>query len=453
MLIALKDIWIDREVRQRKDIQVDDLMESIPLRGVLVPIIVTAEAGPEGEVYKLIAGERRYTASMKLGLPDIPAHLLSDLPPSEQRIIELEENLRRKDLGWQDQCLAMADIHAILSRQNGSGWSYSSSARTIGFGLTWFTQCCRVAKELHRDSIRRMDSASRAWAQIKREDERAGEQAVSSVAATALDAAANAFPEAAGAAASPLDDILNAPSPAQAPTASPVPARPAPLVLPADHSILSHPFLHWAPTYGGPPFNFIHCDCPAPSLAPFIACLGENLDRLMAHSGHLMFWVPADLSEQTAVMRMFAEKAPALAFSPVPLIWLKSDHASAASDPKRQPRHIYETALIASREDRPLVKSVPDAISAPTRKDLHPHTKPEPVLKHFFQLFVDPSTRLLDPACGSGAALRAAEALGAEHVLGLEPDDAYAESARRSLNHFRVLRAAASAQKEKEPPR
>ena len=57
MDIALKDIWIDRATRQRKQIVIDDLLESIPLHGVLVPIIVTAEQGPAGQPYKLIAGD------------------------------------------------------------------------------------------------------------------------------------------------------------------------------------------------------------------------------------------------------------------------------------------------------------------------------------------------------------------------------------------------------------
>ena len=97
MDIALKEIWIDRSNRQRKEIVIDDLLASIPLRGVLVPIIVTQESGPAGQTYKLIAGERRYTASRQLGLPTIPVRLLNDLSPLEQRSIEFEENLRRKD--------------------------------------------------------------------------------------------------------------------------------------------------------------------------------------------------------------------------------------------------------------------------------------------------------------------------------------------------------------------
>jgi len=43
------------------------------------------------------------------------------------------------------------------------------------------------------------------------------------------------------------------------------------------------------------------------------------------------------------------------------------------------------------------------------------------------QMFVDENTTLLDPTCGSGSALRAAESLGARHVLGLEKDEEYAK--------------------------
>ena len=129
-------------------------------------------------------------------------------------------------------------------------------------------------------------------------------------------------------------------------------------------------------------------------------------------------------------------------------LWLKSDNVGIVPDPKREPRRICETALIASREDRLLIKPVSNAIAAQTNKENHPHTKPEPVLKHFFQMFVDSNTRLLDPTCGGGSSLRAAEALGASYVLGLEINDDYVGNARRALNHSRVLRKASSMQKE-----
>jgi ParB/RepB/Spo0J family partition protein len=476
MDVALKEIWIDRSNRQRREIVIDDLLESIPRNGVIVPIVLLAEEGPAGQPYKLIAGERRYTASTKLGLAAIPARLLTDLSPVEQRVVEFEENLRRKDLGWQDQCLAMAGLHEVLTQQNGTDWNYTKSAERLGYSPAWMQRCCRVAKELHRDNVRTMESATRAYNFISREDERVAADAVSNLLHNATEAAADTFSPPSG--IDPLDDLLNATTDqktghsddlADAPAKS---ARHAPLVTPAEASILQQSFLEWAPAYRGEPFNLIHCDFPygvnvfggawsgkkswsnyddaADVYEKLIICLCQNLDRIMAHSGHIVFWLSGDIKIQARTLEMFAELAPQLSFCNFPLIWLKSDNVGIVPDPKREPRRIYETALIASREDRLLVKPVSNAIASPTNKEHHPHTKPEPVLKHFLQMFVDSNTRMLDPTCGGGSSLRAAEALGAEHVLGLEIDDDYVANARRALNHSRVLRKASSLQKEQK---
>ena len=136
---------------------------------MLVPIIVVAEVGPGNQPYKLIAGERRFTASRQLNLAEIPARLLGELSPIEQRVVELEENLRRKDLGWQDQCLAMASIHEVLTQQHGETWNYSKTSENLGYSPAWVQRCCRVAKELHRENVRMMESATRAYIFISRE--------------------------------------------------------------------------------------------------------------------------------------------------------------------------------------------------------------------------------------------------------------------------------------------
>jgi predicted RNA methylase len=48
--------------------------------------------------------------------------------------------------------------------------------------------------------------------------------------------------------------------------------------------------------------------------------------------------------------------------------------------------------------------------------------KPVPMLKHFMEMTVDEYSRVLDPTAGSANALKAATALGAPTVLGLERD-------------------------------
>jgi DNA modification methylase len=51
--------------------------------------------------------------------------------------------------------------------------------------------------------------------------------------------------------------------------------------------------------------------------------------------------------------------------------------------------------------------------------------KPKEVLKHFFKMFVDEYTVMLDPTCGSGNAVIVAEEMGASHALGIEKDSEF----------------------------
>jgi ParB/RepB/Spo0J family partition protein len=458
MFLSLSSIWIDRAARQRQELPLDDLLESIPLRGVIVPIIVTEEPGPEGQPYKLLAGERRLTASQKLGLPEIPVRLLKDLPLVEQQVIELEENVRRRDLTWQERVKAYKAIHQTL-KSSRPEWTQEKTASHIGMAPWRFSRFMRVAKDIDRPEILKAESFERAFNYLSREDDRLAEDAVSTI----LTAFHESEPDL------PFEDPVPVPQGEISPIPIPAPP-PKPLVTPSETSILQESFLTFAPNYSGQPFNFIHCDFPygtnvfggkwsgrqswsayedTPDIYfELIRALCSNLDRLMAHSGHLMFWLSADITIQARTIELFGQLAPSLAFSTFPLTWVKSDNVGIVPDPKREPRRITETALVASRDDRLIIRPVANAISAPTSKEHHPHTKPEPVLKHFFQMFVDPHTRMLDPTSGGGSSLRAAEALGASHVLGLEIDQTYVENSRKALHSFRVLRKMSEMQKE-----
>lgn len=97
---------------------------------------------------------------------------------------------------------------------------------------------------------------------------------------------------------------------------------------------------------------------------------------------------------------------------------------------------------MATRGSRQIAKVKSDSYSAPSDRRLHPSTKPEPMLRHFMEMLVDDTTLMLDPTCGSGASLRAAESLGAKQVLGLEIDPQYIEPARLALKQARQKRAA-----------
>ena len=438
--IPLSQVVVDRTARQRREIKTDNLLESIRANGVLNPIILTAEL-------RLVAGERRLACARELGHVDIPARFIGELDPLEAQIIELDENLRRSELPWRDQVAAVARLHA-LQLERSPTWTQTQTAQLIGTSIGNVSQHLRVARDLDSPKIAGAAGMSAAYNILSRVDDRAIGDAMADIA----DAGAAVFAGPVGGPARATD--------ARPTTQGAIHALPTP---PAE-SILNLDFIPWIESYNGPRFNLLHCDFPyginvfAGKLSgrdkwthynddpdvywQLIGALCKHLDRVMAPSAHMMFWMSMD--HYTKTLETFRQLAPSLQFSNFPLVWVKSDNVGILPDPKRGPRRIYETCLIASREDRLITRAVSNAYSCPTDKAHHPSTKPEPMLREFMRMYVDDNTRLLDPTCGSGSSLRAAESLGAKFVLGLERDPEHFRNAQSALRQFRTLRKATS---------
>lgn len=72
---------------------IDELSESIKKYGVIQPIIVSKKEN----YYEIIAGERRWRASKKAGLAEMPC-IIRDSEEKENKEIALIENIQREDL-------------------------------------------------------------------------------------------------------------------------------------------------------------------------------------------------------------------------------------------------------------------------------------------------------------------------------------------------------------------
>lgn len=75
------------------DEAIEDLSNSIKEYGVIQPIIVSKKSG----YYEIIAGERRWRASKRAGLDEIPA-IIRDDDEQRNKEISLIENIQREDL-------------------------------------------------------------------------------------------------------------------------------------------------------------------------------------------------------------------------------------------------------------------------------------------------------------------------------------------------------------------
>lgn len=475
--VPLADIKVARATRQRQegrdeagevDVESDGLLASVERDGILSPILLHRDG-------TLIFGERRLTCAARLGLADIPAVYIEELTPDQAERLELIENVKRQELHWKDEVLALARYHD-LSRAAHAGWTLDDTEREMGYkqGSHWM----RVARALKESDgrIARCISMREAFNLLMRGDARAEADIINDI----TDAGVRAF-EAVDISSSLQSSA--SPSPGAAPgqgdavdggsaSSTVIPLQQTavrsrrPVETPAEESILLIDFSEWIETYSGPRFNFVHCDFPygkgvfsGPMSGRgrwaetynddvgvywrLIDVFCSSLDKFMAPSAHLMFWLAADVEIQAKTIEVFRQKAPSLVFDTYPLTWIKSDNAGIAPDSRRRARRITETALMASRDDRLLVKLVGNGYSAPTDKVHHPHTKPEPVLRHFFSMFIDTGSKVFDPTAGGGSALRAAESLGAERVLGLESSPEHHAAAVSALRVFRNKRRAA----------
>jgi len=81
--------------------QLQSLAESIRKQGVLQPIVLR----PKGDIYELVAGERRWRAAQMTGLGEIPA-VIRQASDAEMLELALVENIFREDLNAIDRALA-----------------------------------------------------------------------------------------------------------------------------------------------------------------------------------------------------------------------------------------------------------------------------------------------------------------------------------------------------------
>jgi ParB family chromosome partitioning protein len=85
-----------------------ELADSIRVHGLLQPILIRKLAG-SAERYEIIAGERRWRASQKAQLHEVPVIVL-DLTDTQALEIALIENLQREDLSPVDEALGFQKL-------------------------------------------------------------------------------------------------------------------------------------------------------------------------------------------------------------------------------------------------------------------------------------------------------------------------------------------------------
>ncbi len=401
-------ITVVRDARQRSELTgIDVLAQSIEQVGLIHPIVID-------RLGTLIAGERRLEAVKLLGWTDISIQYVDELEPAELLLIEYEENVKRKQLSWKDECDAIASYHGLQKSLNHS-WTQANTAAALGISAPEITEKLMVAKAITSGEERVVNAETYSTAKniVNRKSERTKQAALAQ-----------------------LEEEVTG-------------EKKAPPKVP----IINKDFIKWRATYKGKKFNFIHCDFPYVGgikesgqgsakvhggyedteevYGKLLDALGASMENVVDEYAHLIFWFSMDTYQQTKeTLERMGWKVNSF-----PLIWYKSNGRGILPDAQRGPRRVYEAAFFASRGDRKIVAAVDNAKGYPSPTErIHASEKPRELLHHFFRMFVDDSTLMLDPTCGSGNSVRVASSLGAARVLGIELDKEHYDNARVNYN-------------------
>ncbi|QJQ31854.1 ParB/RepB/Spo0J family partition protein [Sphingomonas lacunae] len=117
----------DQPRRHFDDAALDELAASIRTKGLVQPIVV--RPAPSGRGWQLVAGERRWRASQRAGLHQIPA-IVRDLDDNDTFTIALVENIQRQELTAIEEAEAYARLRDQLGHSQEAIGSMTGKSRS-----------------------------------------------------------------------------------------------------------------------------------------------------------------------------------------------------------------------------------------------------------------------------------------------------------------------------------
>lgn len=420
------------ENRQRKNPRdakpLEELKRGIASKGLFHPIVLAQRASPSaGEPgLQLVAGERRLHAVRELhqdGIPfthngnlvtpgHIPYTLLSQLSPADLEEAELEENILRLQLPWQQEIEAKLKIHQLRKAQNpqqtlletaeeiveksGSDVSAKQERNVLSMAQI-------IEPYKNTPMVQRAGSLTKAYLQVIDHEK------------------------------AKLSRDLRKLTPRTTPNK----------LLHGDFFEIGKqlPEAYFDLIISDPPYGIsanlqsfekkhTYDDSPENALALYREIIVRGW-KLLKPKG-LMFLF-CDI-EHFKTIRTFADS---MAYSTwrTPLIWQK-DHDGPAPWGRNGFARTYELLFFASKGQAPLAHGPePDikCISRTSTKDRkHAAEKPPELLRYFLQLASHPGAKVLDPCAGSGPLLEAAKGLGLELTLIEQDEEHYAQLCARA---------------------
>jgi site-specific DNA-methyltransferase (adenine-specific) len=439
-MLFLDHHLIEIPIRQRRERPrgfIERLKASIVSKGLLHPIVLSRESLHTGHL-KLVAGEGRLIAMVELHTDGIefrfenekvlhgliPYVTLSDLTPDMVAEAELEENLIRAALTWQEEVEAKLLIHNMRKRQNPQQTIRATASEmleikeegTLRGAEEALTKSILVGQHMHNPRVRAAKTLNEACKVALDDNEnmfRAGLLELGAINTQHTLIKGDLLEELAGLPAGAFDAIIVDP----------------PYGIDADKYKTPTKVAGEKKQHEG----HFYQDSPAYS-DKICATIFEQGFRLLRSQGLLFMFCDPDRFHSLRTMAL------AMAYSVwrTPLIW-KKEGAQSGFAPWGSGGFIrsYEMILMASKGQKTLtIPGGPDVFSFPRvhhTERQHAAEKPVELYSWLLQRSCIPGDTVLDPCCGSGPIFTAAENCKVA-ATGIEIDAAYhAQAAARIM--------------------
>lgn len=428
--------------RQRKETSpaaISDLKASILSKGLLhAPVVVTS-----GDTINLVAGETRLKAITSLAeakqtiryngeeipLGSVPVVNVTDLSPADLLEAELEENIKRFDLTWQDRARAISAIHELRQKEHPKqtykataqellgktegdpNTTVPGGAKVAGSGNTAWVQtkvreAVVISAHLHKPAIAKARNQEEAFALILKDEE-------AKATAILAERRSAARPKGSPAEVSArLGDMLTILPTLEAEQYDLIIADP-PYGIGADRGGFRDRSVH----------HHNYADTPE-SARSLLQCIVSEGWRVTKNRANLFVFNDIDN------FPLFKSMCGAMGWVPfrTPLHWVKSDTEGLRPWGSSGPARTVEWIFWATKGRRGLHQPITDVLNIKrVSRNLRVYgpEKPIELMEKLIEVSTMPGDSVLDPCCGAGSTLAAARKLRRKG-LGIEPnEDAY----------------------------
>lgn len=393
--------------RQRKEFNIDELMElgeSIESKGLFHPLVVRQEG--EGSWW-LVAGERRMRAVSDLyelgkeirydgsAVPTgfVPCVSLGDLAPLEREEAELEENIRRVDLTWQERAAATARLSNLRNQQAAASGLPTPSVAAISQEVRGSSEGVNqettrreiiVAKHLNDPEVRAAKTVNDAFKVLRRKEETRKNVELAAEVGLTFSGASHSLVN-----ADSLEWLVSCPAEQ------------------FDVILTDPPYGMGADEFGDSGGKAAGAHSYEDSVEIFETCLAAavtHFGRVTKSQAHLYWFCDIDKFHTSRA----AFEAAGWWVHRTPIIWHKMN-GSRVPWPEHGPQRKYEILLYAVKGKKPVTRIYPDIISCSSDDNLgHAAQKPVALYQQLLQRSVRPGDSVLDCFGGTGPILPAA---------------------------------------------